>query len=170
MFTIDLNFASYDETSVAALLGSVGVYTVWSPQAVDRPTYLGEGHVITRLPQHLDTWKRGITGAIAILADSYDDKMAGKYEGVLAEAFLLELGKVLDRAPTKNAHPGSTERLREMIKSHNKVRVNIRGLHPFMPPSKPASRLDGRVENEVELDEDGDFFFTTPWNRRPKKR
>jgi hypothetical protein len=170
MFVINLDFYTYDDTSVTALLGAVGVYTVWSPQATDRPTYLGEGHITTRLPEHVNTWKRGITGAIAILANTGTAKAAAKFEGRIAEAFLLELGEVLGRKPAKNEHPGCTDQLREIIEIENKVRVNICGLNPFTHPSKPTSRLDGRVQAEVAFGDDGDFFFTSPWNRRPQKR
>ena len=141
MLTIDLHFSPYEETLVSALLGSIGVYTVWSPQATDRPTYLGEGHVITRLPQHVDTWKRGITGVIAIISTTSQEKKVGKFVSTLAEAFLLQLGDLLGRAPTQNSAPGYTGLLRDVIENENKIRLNLFGMNPFTHPKGPRTRL-----------------------------
>lgn len=165
MLTIDLTFESLHDVSVSRLFGHVGVYTLWASQANDRPTYLGEGRILERLVRHVRRWRADMVGTAAILSECTDRRQA-KTHATIAEAFLLELGEMLGRSPTQNDAPGYRKRLETAVVANNVVRLNVRGLHPFLRPEANRARLQERAECSVRLDRD-EFLFTTPWNARP---
>ena len=107
-------------------------------------------------------------GAAAILTGEFLDKRGAKPRGTIAEAFLLELGDLLGRKPLQNDAPGHTARLYEAVEIHNVVRLNLRGLHPFVHPAERRARLIERAECSVRLDRNGDFVFESPWNARTR--
>lgn len=169
MLTIDIMFEPLEEMPVAALFGAVGLYTVWASGATHRPTYLGEGIILDRISRHVKRWRSDMLGAAAILTDESIDRRGAKPRGTIAEAFLLELGELLDRKPLQNDAPGHTQRLYDAVEIHNVVRLNVRGLNPFMHPSEPRARLSQRAECSVRLDRNGFFLFESPWNARPRR-
>jgi hypothetical protein len=165
MLTIDLNFEPLHELPARDLFNAVGVYTLWTAAATHRPTYLGEGTILDRLSSHTKRW-RIHNAAVAIISANGVDKRTAKPAGVVAEAFLLELGELLRRQPVQNGSPGHRTRLHQIVEANNVLRVNIRGLHPFVHPSESRARLSERAECSVRVARDGDFEFTSPWNAR----
>jgi hypothetical protein len=86
-----------DEASVAGLIGAVGVYVIWDGQARARPTYTGEGTILSRLAQHSGRFARSFDGYVAVLGD--DSTKAAKRAPCIVEALLLAVAEDTDRLP-----------------------------------------------------------------------
>jgi len=170
VLTLDTTFEPLHEIPVADLFGAVGVYTIWARGATHRPTYMGEGIILDRISKHVKRWRTDMLGTAAILSDAGPHRDLAKPGGLLAEAFFLELGELLGRKPLQNDAPGHVQLLRTAVEIHNIVRINVRGLHPFMHPENPRARLSERAVCTVELNDYDEFVFTTPWNARAVRR
>jgi hypothetical protein len=49
MHIISPKFEDIDEVAVSAPFGAIGVYVLWSPKAEKRPSYIGEGKILSVL-------------------------------------------------------------------------------------------------------------------------
>jgi hypothetical protein len=68
MHVIDACFRRLSEISIPDLLGEIGVYVLWSGRAKARPSYIGEGNVLSRLVNHHDRFSKPFDGFAAVLS------------------------------------------------------------------------------------------------------
>ncbi len=134
-----------------------GVYVLWASAAGDRPTYLGEGVVLSRLNKHMEWLKSGVTGIVA--------KLDSKRDAEITEATLLWAAQKINRWLSQNKSEGKWKRVDTLLERHTSLRVNVRGRHPFVHPSSQRSQLADRVPISVWLERD-EYQIDLHWNRR----
>lgn len=157
MRTLNITFESLEHLPAARLFGTTGVYVLWSPNAGHRPTYLGEGDLLSRINRHVEWLTAGVTGIIAIL-DS-------KEEAELAEAALLWVAEDINRWPSRNSVHGKLKRIHTFMLKHSSLRLNVRNRNPFVHPDSKYSYIGQRAQISIWNASDG-YKLDHPWNAR----
>jgi hypothetical protein len=163
MEVIHAAFVPTSSTPVDYLLGELGTYVLWSPRAVRRPSYIGEGNVLGRMVKHVETYGSKLTGVVAVLAEGTEKQRKAHSE--LLEATLFELADALGIPPTHNKAPGKMIRLIEKYAAgHNVVRFQLSGYHPL----RFDTSLPGRATVEWRFEgsaADPELRLLHPWRR-----
>jgi hypothetical protein len=162
MEIIHAEFVPTSQTSLDYLMGQTGAYVLWSPRAVSRPSYIGEGNVLRRIVEHVQRFGSGLTGHAAVLSDGSEQQR--KRNAELLEATLFVAAESLGIPPTHNKAPGKFARLVEKAKNHGVIRFRLSGYHPL--------RLNSRISGEHVVEwryegrgEDGFWDLSHPWRR-----
>jgi len=129
---IRARFDRLTELRVVDLVRAVGVYVIWDGQARARPTYIGEGTVLTRLADHANRFTPPFDGYVAILGDT--SSRTAKREAEIVEALLLAVAEDTDRLPPHNKAPGKTTGIERIFRSHGVLRASISGYDPLGIP------------------------------------
>ena len=132
MRVIKAEFARLSKVPVPELVGAVGVYCIWDGKSLARPTYIGEGTILSRLAEHAGRFSRPFDGYVAITGDR--NQATAKKEAEILEAVLLYVAYDTDRFPTQNTAPGKTTEIRRIFRRHGTLRVSISGLDPLLIP------------------------------------
>lgn len=164
MHVINLEFDDLDRIPVAALFGQTGVYVLWSRAAESRPTYLGEGKILSRLSDHVGWLTRGMRGVAGITSTDGSASQRAKRDAEIAEAVLLFVADDIGRTPTRNDAPAKRRRVEQVFRQHGVLRLNVRGYHPLKNPWLGNSKLTGRAELTVGAD----GHMSHPWRRSPR--
>ncbi len=158
MYVIDLDFKSLHDISVAECLSSTGVYVLWSPNAWERPSYLGDGNVLSRISSHCNNSEKpfasGGDGYIALLDDGSNPRKL-KTDAEVAENTLLEAARTLGVYPKFNKASGKLASVFRRGQQHDTIRVNVRGWHPLRwdVRIRGTARLTWRWDEDWVLDE-----------------
>ncbi|MGD0090323.1 MAG: hypothetical protein ABSE73_10425 [Planctomycetota bacterium] len=165
MHTIDLTFRRAGDWTLEELMDGIGVYCLWSGNAKERPSYLGEGDVLKRIvTDHMrDSNKVGRTvfdGFIAIRG--YKPDAQAKEDCQIAEALLLFVAERTDRAPTHNKNLGLQTKVEEMMRKHPTLRLTVRGCDPLRPPGcQPIDKKGFTVHQRGN-----ELCFDCDWRKR----
>lgn len=143
MMVVDAHFERLSEVSITSLLGSVGTYVIWTPDAVARPSYIGEGDILARILDHAgDRFGRNLDGYVAALG--YSTERQAKFDSELVEGTLLDAADLLGRFPAHNQQGPRVRALwSRLARGHRTIRVNISGWHPL--------RWNSRLENTSQF-------------------
>lgn len=137
MYVINAHFARLDQTPITNFFGGFGVYVLWSPSAKVRPSYLGEGNVISRFAQsHIDYFGPDSRGHAALLSGQ-----SAKSDGETLEMALLAVAEDINRWPVHNRRGGNKKHIGHLWKKGiNRIRLNLSGYHPLKRDSKLSRR------------------------------
>jgi hypothetical protein len=168
MIKIEANFTSLDRISLVDAYDEIGVYVLWSGKANARPSYIGEGNVLSRFSDHMSkSWAaRPIAGCMAFLKSGSHAKVHGE----LVEAALLMVADKVDRFPPNNKHPGKggsaiTKLLRRADHDVGTIRIVVSGQDPLLEPERPPMRRDKWIVLNRDRD-DRWHVDSSGWNRR----
>ena len=140
MEIINLDFQSISEVPLSYLFGSTGVYALWGPQAVRRPTYIGQGQILDRLVHHTKKLSPNFQGIVA-RTDLDCTRARAKDDAEIAEAFLIWAANYLDKGPTRNINSGCWKKMIGLSTSYGRIRINITGYDPLKKPGTQGWRL-----------------------------
>ena len=161
MEVIDVEFMPMHEISVGECLGMTGVYVLWSMNARERPSYIGEGDVLSRILSHYTDKEKpfasGLDGYVGAL-DGHTNRL--KTDAQIVEKTLLEAADRLGISPRINKASGNRAAIDRRGKRDDTIRVNVRGWHPLRLDKRISgtARLTWRWYDEWVLDE-------MPWHR-----
>jgi hypothetical protein len=132
MNVVEARFERLSDVPLADIFGAVGVYVLWTKDAVARPSYIGEGNLLRRLNEHVHDWLgRTGDGYVAILG--YTSERPSKFDAEVVEGTLLEAADRLGRFPIRNEQgPRMRALWSRGQRGHNTIRVKIRGWHPLL--------------------------------------
>lgn len=164
MHIISAKFEDIDEIAVSALFGAIGVYVLWSPKAEKRPSYIGEGKILSRFAsEHIERFGSRAAGVVAVMQDGTDAQK--KRDAEVIESALFEVGADLGLSPAHNRAPGKWKGLQKLWDArHNVVRIRCSGSHPL----RLGKRISGADIIELRLDADEETFGVKavhPWRR-----
>src|SRR5262245_38155773 len=101
MYVVDAVFHRLSDLSITDLFGAVGVYVLWTRDAYARPSYIGEGDLLSRINDHVHGWLgRSGEGYVAVLG--YTSERPSKFDAEVVEGTLLESAARLGRLPARN--------------------------------------------------------------------
>lgn len=106
MLSLNAEFRRLDEISVADLFEAIGTYVLWDSQAKVRPSYIGEGDLLSRFSSHSMKFAMPLNGYVAVLGNW--SRKYFKTDGEVVEAVLLEISKRIGCYPLHNRQSGST--------------------------------------------------------------
>ena len=166
---IHAHFERMDRINLVDAYDAIGTYILWSANACVRPSYIGEGNVLSRLTSHLGkSWAtRPLNGCIALQRDGTTSYAKARAE--LIEAVLLAVADIVDRYPPNNGSPGKAQSamrrvLRRAGHDAQTIRIAISGQDPLLAPERPPMRSDKWI---VLRREDNIWALTGyDWNRR----
>jgi hypothetical protein len=161
---VTAEFLRLTTVPVPALVGAVGVYCIWDGRARAKPTYIGEGTILTRLSQHAGRFSWPFDGYVAITGDWSQAK--AKSEAEILEAVLLYVAADTDRLPTQNRAPGKTTGIRRTFKRHGVLRINIKGLDPLLRPEQSRPFAGSKVATLRYIDDSLPPFIEHDWRLR----
>lgn len=92
-----VEFVRFEDVSFAYVLRGIGVYVIWDSQARVKPSYIGQGNVLSRLSVHAKDFSFPVRGYIAILGNTGRKKE--NKDAKIIEALLLGVAKQTDRFP-----------------------------------------------------------------------
>src|SRR6266480_5227646 len=142
MHVIDACFRRLSDISIPDVLGEIGVYVLWSGRAKARPSYIGEGNVLSRLISHHGRSSRPFDGFAAVLSGADVPWQRAKSNATIVEAMLLCVAQDTDRAPAENLAPGTFRALDDLFERHGTVRINVSGFDPLRAPEE-SPRIQG---------------------------
>jgi hypothetical protein len=167
MHTIRVNSIRFHDLHIGDLFGRVGVYVIWDARAKARPTYIGEGNILTRFADHSNRDKRKfarpLDGYVALLGDK-QEKYA-KFEGKAVERLLLDVAKDTDREPTVNINPGAASVVGLLCETESTLRIVVQGCDPFFHPGH-FHRLEKSKEIKAWLCQRREYEMTHDWRLR----
>jgi hypothetical protein len=135
MYTIRTQFQLFREVDLSELIGANGVYVIWDSYAKARPTYIGEGNLLSRFAKHVERDGRRFAqpwnGYVAIISGSTHN--VHKEESKAVERLLLDIAKETDRLPGANDNPGSKSAVLYYCQSET-LRIAITGYDPLISP------------------------------------
>lgn len=164
MKIVDAEFIDIHSVSLGGALEELGVYVLWSAGAYKRPSYLGEGDVVRRIVTHLKdgdkpfVGSRTLDGCVALFKDGAP--AVRKANAEIVEVTLLEAAHQIDLFPTHNRSRGKVAPLDRRGRSDDKIRVNIRGVHPLR-----GGKLNATARLTWHADGDGGWRLENPWRR-----
>lgn len=159
MLSIPAHFQRLDQITVAELFDTVGIYVLWDSQAKVRPSYIGEGDILSRLSSHSTKFAMPLNGYVAVLGNW--SRKYFKTDGEVVEAVLLEISKRIGCYPLHNRQSGSTTAIDKAFRNDRVVKVRVSGFDPFKPPGnvKPLrTTLDIRLSTAK-----GNILIEHPW-------
>jgi hypothetical protein len=165
MHIINARFERLSGMSVPMLLGEIGVYVLWSGRARARPTYIGEGNILSRFVKHHDRFAKPFDGFAAVLSHQHISWQRAKADATIVEAILLAVAKDKDRMPSTNVAPGKLRDLDNILRKHGTVRINVTGLDPLRPPEENP-RLRKRRCIVLRFNPNEDFEVHHEWRLR----
>jgi hypothetical protein len=136
MHTIDVHFQRFSDIAVPDLFGAIGVYVLWRGRAIARPSYIGEGNILSRLVTHHGNLPNTFDGFTAVLSDLVISSQRAKANAEIVEAMLLWVADETDRSPSSNRAPGKLRALDDIFRRHGTVRRNVSGMDPLRPPEE----------------------------------
>jgi hypothetical protein len=157
---IRAEFLRLTEMPAIGLFGLTGAYVIWDSRARGRPSYVGEGVLLTRLAEHASSarFATPLDGYVAITGRR--DSARAKRDAEILEAVLLKVADHTDRLPTQNLAPGKLKSLDRLLRRHPTVRIRIQGFDPLGIPqqARPLARAKTahcrylHEERAVEID------------------
>ena len=164
MHIISATFEDIDEIAVSALFGALGVYVLWSPKAEKRPSYIGEGKVLSRFAsEHIERFGVSAAGVVGVMQDGTASQR--KQDAEIVESALFAVGADLGLSPTHNRAPGKWKGLEKLWDArHSVVRIRCSGCHPL----RLGKRISGTDIIELRLEADEETFAVAafhPWRR-----
>ena len=136
MHTIDADFHRFSDIFVPNLFGAIGVYVLWRGRAIARPSYIGEGNILSRLVKHHQNLSNTFDGFAAALSHPGITSRNAKADAEIVEGMLLWVSGDTDRAPTENKAPGKYVALDKLFRRHGTVRIKVSGMDPLRPPEE----------------------------------
>ncbi|MBS1994651.1 MAG: hypothetical protein JSS86_00015 [Cyanobacteria bacterium SZAS LIN-2] len=168
MHTINAHFERLGDVSVPDLLGVIGVYVLWRGRAIARPTYIGEGNILSRLVTHHGIRPTTFDGFVACLSHAEITARRAKADAEIVEAMLLWVADRTDRSPSDNRAPGKLRSLDEIFRKHGTVHINVSGMDPLRPPEEHPS-IRGRKVITLRAVRDGNPNVEDEWRVRKRK-
>jgi hypothetical protein len=165
MHVIDACFRRLSDISIPDLLGEIGVYVLWSGRAKARPSYIGEGNVLSRLVDHHDRFSKPFDGFATVLSGADVPWQRAKSNAAIVETMLLWVARHTDRAPAENVAPGNFRALDDLFERHGTVRINVSGLDPLRAP-EGSPRIQG-CKRIVLRNGTGELEHDWRYRRRP---
>lgn len=163
MKIIKAHFMRMSQVLVNELPKTVGAYVIWSGKAVARPTYIGEGVILSRLAEHAKKFALPWEGVVAILGDG--SRKQHKTDAEVVEALLLFCAEEVDRYPTRNTAVGKRAKAERVFKKHGVLRIRVTGQDPLLEPERPP--MKGKKVIVMRRDGARHFGVKVPWNLRP---
>lgn len=158
MESFHVKFFRLTDVRLVELLDTpIGVYVIWDGRSQMRPTYIGEGNILSRFESHRLKFVAPIDGYIALLDG---DKRKAKKEATMLEALLLHIAHQTDRHPTRNSAGGKWKHLDRLFDRHGVVKFLIDGYDPFVAPrnSRQMQRKK-QIRIGITEEDDGDEAF-----------
>lgn len=125
MHIIEADFRRFSDIAVPTLFGAIGVYVLWRGQAVARPSYIGEGNILSRLVTHHGNLPNTFDGFAAVLSRPGISPQKAKANAEIVEAILLWVSHQTDRAPSANRAPGKLMALDSIFRNHGRAHKGI---------------------------------------------
>jgi len=160
MKVINAKFRRLQDITLNDVYGAIGVYVLWSGNAMVRPTYIGEGSILKRFADHSESFYWPITGVVAIM-----DSKKPKRDAEIIEALLLHIAYEIDRFPTKNKKSGKWKRINKIFRRHGVLRINITGYDPLLLPTRVPLKKKKLIE--LRVDSIGETKVKHSWHSRP---
>lgn len=161
-------FDKFSEITLEKLLDyPIGTYIIWDGKAKKRPTYIGEGNILSRFNGHRKRFAFPLDGYIALLAN--DEKKA-KINAEILEALLLFIADVTNRYPNANKADGKWKGLNNVFDDHGVFKISLYGYDPFSHPKKSRYVENPRIIRvTIILDDDGNDAFDVQheWRHLP---
>jgi len=149
MHKISAAFGRLEDVSLHNVYDKLGVYVLWNAHSETRPSYLGEGNVLSRFVSHLGKpWAlRPLGGLIWLNQESDRTEKERKWECELVEWALLAVADDVGRFPQHNALPGKGSSVRKLLERFDgrTVRLVIDGFDPLSPPERSRMRSTKRI-------------------------
>ena len=168
MYSIDAEFIRFEDIAFGEILGTTGVYVLWTRTAAAKPSYIGEGDIVERVQSHRQQkeWGSNIqTGFVAVMRS--DNPKQRKHDAEVVEAMLLDTAEDIGSFPTYNVHPGKFSRVFDRLGGSDRtVRVRVSGWHPL----REASPIRGSVLLHARLfdgEEGSGWDLEHPWRASP---
>jgi hypothetical protein len=161
-------FKRFSDITLKELLSSIGVYVIWDSQSKAKPTYIGEGNLLSRLAEHDDRFAEPLDGYVATTGRV--TKKGAKIDGRIIEALLIRIGEETDREPKYSEQPGHWNDIIATCRINNKLKVYIDGYDPLCSPVK-AKMLEypKLIDIIYEKDEDN-VAYSYDWKYRRRLR
>jgi hypothetical protein len=160
MLSINAYFQRLNEISVADLFETIGTYVLWDSQAKVRPSYIGEGDLLSRLSSHYMKFAKPLNGYVAVLGDW--SRKYYKTDGEVVEAVLLVISKRIGCYPLHNRQRGSTTAIDKAFRYDRVVKVRVGGFDPFNAPLN-AKPLRGTLDIRLSTAK-GEILIDHPWS------
>lgn len=170
MHRVKFNLERFSDVTLQQAIGETGLYVLWSPRAQARPSYIGEGYVLSRLVEHQRKYGLDVDGYFGAADPDLTVKQA-KRDQEIAECALILVGGMIGRPPTHNGNAGRLGRILGLSGKHGVLQVVISGRDPFQPPESPQSKLheartirfdlEGLGRDEADIED----LITHPWRR-----
>ncbi len=168
MLTLRAEFRRLTDITLVDVYDEIGVYVLWSSIATVRPSYIGEGNVLSRFLDHTGkSWAaRPLHGVMALLDHSTDKQT--KAAGVLIEAALLDIAEETDRYPPNNSVSGKRT-FGPLLRGRTDgtIRIVVSGQDPLLPPERPPMR-DNKWIVFRDYGDDGWRIAEHGWRARPR--
>ena len=145
MHTINADFHRLSDISVIDLFGVIGVYVLWRGRALARPSYIGEGNILSRLVTYHGNLPNIFDGFVAALSHPEISSQKAKANAEIVETMLLWVAHDTDRVPRSNIAPGKFTALDRIFRNHGTVRINISGMDPLRSPEAHPIIRDRKV-------------------------
>ncbi len=140
MYPIDATFKKFNEVKLIDVMAEKGVYVFWGV-GKKHPLYIGEGYLMERLEE--GTFRSSWTnGYVTVLNSPYPSK--NKRDGEIVEYAFLTHSKEIGCFPTFNKMHGKRKVVKDILKKHDKIRINVRHRNPLKPPSS-KNKLSGTI-------------------------
>jgi hypothetical protein len=169
LYTIRADFQRFADVHLGDLFGQTGVYVLWDAQAKARPTYIGEGTVLSRLASHAKRdgrmFAQPLDGYIAIMSGS--SQGIHKTESLAVERLLLDVARETDREPAVNVRPGAGSVI-NLLCEDELLRIAVRGYDPLIPPHE-SRRLSGVKEIKAWSELQGSYVIDHDWTQRRRR-
>jgi len=133
---IEADFRRFSDIAVPNLFGAIGVYVLWRGRAIARPSYIGEGNILSRLVTHHGNLPNTFDGFAAVLSHPDISSQKSKANAEILEAILLWVSHDTDRAPSTNKAPGKLMAVDSIFRNHGTVRIKVSGMDPLRPPEE----------------------------------
>lgn len=168
MYVIKAHFQDIHEISFGACLDEIGVYVLWSLNAIQRPSYIGEGDVVSRVAKHMTdddkpfATNNSIAGCVAIIGRE-KQRVSRKRDAEIVERTLLDAADRLGVPPSHNKVGGKIASIDRRGEVHDTIRVSVSGMHPL----REGVRLPSTVQLTWRRSRDGLLELDNlPWRRR----
>jgi len=165
MYPITVSFVRFEDVYFSNVLNSNGVYVIWDSQARAKPSYIGEGDLLSRLAQHDDLFAKPVKGYIALFGPT--GKKSEEKNAEMVEALLLEVARETNRWPIHNGRAGDMNLVRNVSRSYGLVKISLKGCDPFGPPTAPRYIAKSK-HIWFELDVSGKDDLDHDWNLRKR--
>lgn len=135
------------EVPLTDLFGMHGIYVLWDARGEERPSHIGSGNLITRLPRHFrrENAKCHLCpdGYVGIVGHERSEKVRIYTEAI--KHLLFDVAADVGRSPRSKSSYSSPEALLELLRENGSYTVSFHRHDPLTPPRPVVLLEDART-------------------------